>query len=1548
MARIVPGSGADIEPIFDEVFGVRAVKVLNGGSGYDPADPPRLTVTGCGTPEVEALLYPIIDEDSGRITHVRVLNRGRGYDPLRLQITPEDETPNVITSFDINRIWQSHPNSSTSAAFQISGSPAVQNDRLRIQSDNHPKPNQTILSERQPGGSDTIVDRSFDQTFIYRGGKDVPNPGTRDFQENKVTGIMANGVLLHTPDWGGDGNALTNFALNAPKYPYIKNANTYGAVTDSNTYYYQTNALTDEFSVANGVFDWGKIEEYVWEVKVEYGNILVNVSNVDESLGSVEVNRRIDEIGGNASANIAKIVRNNQNEITKVYLRNVQQTFTQNDLILGANGFTFTIDSDPISLNVYYINFGDDAAKFGPFLPGVFYFAPENIQVKRNYLIRFNQSDSSNSQGIGHPIQFSTTADGLLNGGSLYYDSTGVSGAASADYENEYQSLFIMNADESNRIYYHCKNHRYMSGYAGDEGYMILDTTPSNATLTNNYYTTDFFRGITEVTPSNFSNYNYTSRNITLLSSGDGTGDSGGFNVGEHFFFNGTGLRELTIDLDLTYSQQINVKIIRGNDSNGGEEVDNLFGEELRIQFVDSQYGSVVLGSATTPGLDSLTTVTVGVPADARIANSTVRIFQESPSGNTYDNWGVTSVIANIDLGGDNLARYPDGHSKILGMSFDGYPIYGPWGKSDAGVIRRETSSYRLKTTAELSGARPEVTTASTVTYAITVSNNQFLFDGSTVPFLTFERGKTYVFNQNDASNVDGLLIQTLLLSTTDDGWHGQLVGDTSYVYGASHSVTYHLDGSAVSYAAYISGFASASTREMRFLVPVDSPAVLYVFAYNQSNAGVRGVSEGYLLGDLVSDYIYDSSYGTLDEYNGRFAVTPEYPNGTYAYFMTEDSSGNPTYPYAIGPKMYGTPLFEGDTVPALTTSFPTDTAGDVVLNTNGTVSYIKMTRTGDNFFGNAKAKILGGEGTGATGNPVVQTVTGLSLLNSGRDYATPPTLIFEGGGGQGAQGAAEIDRLGKVTRIDVVDNGEFYQEPPYILITGGGGIGARAVARIDQGAVVGIDVVEEGTGYTSPPNVVFTKLVNLKRKTRARQSLNSSPIYLTGLVKDMTASDTDLFVDSTDAYPGSGSIILGTETITYTSKSEGKFSGLTRGVNFNYDQRIILDDGQNDSNGVSTYEYNVGDRVVRRVDNANNKVAKVYDWNPNTRELLVTFEVDELAFIDAGIPSTEDAIVQFDAGVPASANSNYQPHVIEVETGSTITLLTTPISTLQDRAFEDDDENEDPNNPGTFLGDGIADLVNTGTDYENQINLDGGIFSSLYGIEETQGGQNTTLFQVGDSIKDASVPFKYANVATAGGLSDGVEHTAIVQIYIDSNSGNGQNFSTNEVVTGQVSGVRGTVVTWDPNTGLLVVQDIIPFNTNNINVGIAGYLYEFSSKGTIIDFNIQNQGTNYTATPTVAIENTGDIQATATVNMTTAGDQVESLTITNGGYGIPQTVDGTYNIHPTVTFTNAGSDSTGAGAVAQAILGGEVITGNGGASYRIKRIEYSTIIRSK
>lgn len=40
--------------------------------------------------------------------------------------------------------------------------------------------------------------------------------------------------------------------------------------------------------------------------------------------------------------------------------------------------------------------------------------------------------------------------------------------------------------------------------------------------------------------------------------------------------------------------------------------------------------------------------------------------------------------------------------------------------------------------------------------------------------------------------------------------------------------------------------------------------------------------------GTFVRDYHYIENSGDLDECNGRFCVTPEFPGGTYAYFMTE------------------------------------------------------------------------------------------------------------------------------------------------------------------------------------------------------------------------------------------------------------------------------------------------------------------------------------------------------------------------------------------------------------------------------------------------------------------------------------------------------------------------------------------------------------------------------------------------------------------------------------------------------------------------------------
>ena len=56
--------------------------------------------------------------------------------------------------------------------------------------------------------------------------------------------------------------------------------------------------------------------------------------------------------------------------------------------------------------------------------------------------------------------------------------------------------------------------------------------------------------------------------------------------------------------------------------------------------------------------------------------------------------------------------------------------------------------------------------------------------------------------------------------------------------------------------------------------------------------------------GRFVDDYEYSFGLGDLDQYNGRFCKTPEFPNGRYCYFVTIDATeqGNPVFPYILGP----------------------------------------------------------------------------------------------------------------------------------------------------------------------------------------------------------------------------------------------------------------------------------------------------------------------------------------------------------------------------------------------------------------------------------------------------------------------------------------------------------------------------------------------------------------------------------------------------------------------------------------------------------------------
>ncbi|MEM7673655.1 MAG: YHYH protein, partial [Verrucomicrobiota bacterium] len=74
-------------------------------------------------------------------------------------------------------------------------------------------------------------------------------------------------------------------------------------------------------------------------------------------------------------------------------------------------------------------------------------------------------------------------------------------------------------------------------------------------------------------------------------------------------------------------------------------------------------------------------------------------------------------------------------------------------------------------------------------------------------------------------------------------------------------------------------------------------------------------VSPLYPSGHYLQDYEYLGDVGytigvdfDLDEYNTRFCVTPEFPGGVRAYFVSITADGSPQFPYNVGRRYYANP----------------------------------------------------------------------------------------------------------------------------------------------------------------------------------------------------------------------------------------------------------------------------------------------------------------------------------------------------------------------------------------------------------------------------------------------------------------------------------------------------------------------------------------------------------------------------------------------------------------------------------------------------------------
>ena len=145
----------------------------------------------------------------------------------------------------------------------------------------------------------------------------------------------------------------------------------------------------------------------------------------------------------------------------------------------------------------------------------------------------------------------------------------------------------------------------------------------------------------------------------------------------------------------------------------------------------------------------------------------------------------------------------------------------------------------------------------------------------------------------------------------------------------------------------------------------------------------------------FVEDYTYTNS-GDLDENNGRFGKTPEFPDGTYAYFATLDSvTLDPKFPYFIGNSYRSNTLLENS---ILNQSFDFNNS-ELLRNT---LPYKISDNYADNDFIIETSDFTNQESV--VESVTIGNVSELSIINPGSDYKVNDVLNFDdkntGGGG--------------------------------------------------------------------------------------------------------------------------------------------------------------------------------------------------------------------------------------------------------------------------------------------------------------------------------------------------------------------------------------------------------------------------------------------------------------------------------------------------------------------------------------------------------------------
>jgi len=292
----------------------------------------------------------------------------------------------------------------------------------------------------------------------------------------------------------------------------------------------------------------------------------------------------------------------------------------------------------------------------------------------------------------------------------------------------------------------------------------------------------------------------------------------------------------------------------------------------------------------------------------------------------------------------------------------------------------------------------------------------------------------------------------------------------------------------------------------------VESNLKLLTSGYTSNTSNVVNRPEQFSEGFFIEDYKYTNS-GDLDENNGRFGKTPEFPNGVYAYFATiNPDSLEPQFPYFIGNKYRSNTLEENSTL-------------DQSFNFNGS-NLLRNTlpyKVSDNY---------------ASNDFIIET----------NDFTKQQSIVVS---------VTE----GNVNDFDIISSGSNYRVGDILTFNSTNTQGGGLIAKVES--ISGKDIVQLNTSVQTYENSIFTfgregevdvtilpyhNLLNNDFVTISGFSTNLSKLnnsyrigvssYYSNLLKDIPSSTsgltTEIYLSQLPPKVSVGSsIVIGSETLS-------------------------------------------------------------------------------------------------------------------------------------------------------------------------------------------------------------------------------------------------------------------------------------------------------------------------------------------------------------------------------------------------------------------------------